>query len=280
MGAPSITAGTDGTAAGTAAVRWAAREAVRRNLLLRIVHVLQWDWAVSRYDFAGEHFRMAREGAQTVVRDAVRQAAEAAPGLMAAEAQVRIGRPMTQLLNASVGAAGLVVGTRAHGGLSERLLGSSARRIAAHAHCPVVVVRGRADPGAGPVATGVDDSACDDAVLDAAFATAAGRDASLVVVRSYAPTPATEQVTADPEAAHRDRLAEQLAPWQNKYPQVAVETLVSAESTAATLTEISHGTQLIVAGHHGHGLISGNLFNATTGHLLQHSDCPVLVVSA
>lgn len=272
-----ITVGADGTAPGTAAVRWAAREAVRQDLPLRILHVLDWDWAVARYDFGGEHFNMARAGARSVVRDAARVAVEAAPNVVITEAQVRVGRTLAQLLNVSVGAAQLVVGGHSSTSLTERLLGSKGQRLAAHAHCPVVVVRGRAGP-AGPVATEVDDPDAADAVLDTAFAEAAGRDTGLVVVHSYTAPPATGPEQPDPETAERDRLTEQLAPWQAKYPHVRTETLICAESTAATLVEISHGTQLIVVGGHGHGLLSAKTLGSTTTHLLHQADCPVLVV--
>src|SRR6187551_3218681 len=42
-----IIVGVDGTEQGRAAVRWAAREAARRGLPLRIVHVLDWHWSAA-----------------------------------------------------------------------------------------------------------------------------------------------------------------------------------------------------------------------------------------
>ncbi|KUL23500.1 universal stress protein [Actinoplanes awajinensis] len=285
MQTPAIIVGADGTASGTAAVTWAAREAARRHLPLRIVHALEWDWAVARYDFGGEYFESARRGARSLIGEANRTAAEAAPGVTI-DAQIPIGHPVAKLLNSSVGAAALVVGDRGHGGFAGLLLGSVSLRVAAHAHCPVVVVRGRTDAGQGPVAVGVDDSVTADAVLDAAFSAAAARDTSLVAVRSYLPSlpahfgnlPVSGIETPDQDTAERDRLTQQLTPWQAKYPQVTVETLLSHESPAAVLTEVSHGTQLIVVGSHGHGLLSRTLLGTTGTQLLHHADCPVLVV--
>ncbi|BCY09389.1 universal stress protein [Actinoplanes sp. L3-i22] len=285
MRTAGILVGADGTDHGTAAVRWAACEAARRDLPLRVVHVLEWDWAVSRYDFGGLAFEAARCSARAVAEQALRTALQAAPGVDV-RAHLPLGRPVAQLLNLSAGATELVIGDRERGGLAGLLPGSVSRRVVAHAHCPVVVVRGRDDPPAGPVATGVDDSASADGTLCAAFATAAARDATLVVVRSYLPpmaahlgdVPVLGDEMPDQDTLERRRLAEQLAPWQARYPQVPVEMLLSREGAAATLTEISHGTQLVVIGARGHGLLGRAWFGSTTSQLLHHADCPVLVV--
>lgn len=213
-----------------------------------------------------------------MVHRANRVAIEAVPALTLVELQVRVGRPLAQLLNASAGAAQLVIGTRDRHGITEKLLGSISRRATARASCPMVVVRGRHDPATGPVATGVDDSDAADAVLDAAFAAAAARDTTLVMVRSCTPSPMLDPEGPEPETAERYRITQRLAPWQAKYPQVPVETLVSQESPAETLAEISHGTRLIVVGVHGHGRLSGKLLGSTVTRLMRHADCPVLVV--
>ena len=55
-----IIVGTDGTPSSEAAVRWAAREAERRHLPLRIVHVFDWEWREARYDTSGEYLDFAR----------------------------------------------------------------------------------------------------------------------------------------------------------------------------------------------------------------------------
>lgn len=50
-----------------------------------------------------------------------------------------------------------VVGSRGLGSFTGLLLGSTAVHLAAHGHCPLMVVRGRPDP-AGPVLLAVDGS--------------------------------------------------------------------------------------------------------------------------
>ncbi|MEU8238988.1 universal stress protein [Actinoplanes missouriensis] len=282
---PAVVAATDGTQPGTAAVRWAAREADHRRLPLRVVHVLDWNWSVERYDYGGDRFAVARQLAAAVARDAARQAGDLAPAVDIS-VSVPLGPVTARLLDLAAGAALMVVGNRGRGGLGSLMLGSVGQRLATHAHCPVVVVRGRTEAAQGPVAAGVDDTGTADAVLDAAFAAAAHRRTDLLVVRSYLPSlalplgriPAERVPAPDQEAAERERLAQQVAPWEAKYPEVPVETLLSRDSAAAMLIEVSHGTQLIVVGSHDHGQIAGPLLGSTGLNVLHHADCPVLVM--
>ena len=74
-----ILAGTDGTDSSLAAVQWAAGEAQRRRLPLRIVYAYDWDWDESRSDVGNEHVDVARQLADAVLAFASDRAREAAP---------------------------------------------------------------------------------------------------------------------------------------------------------------------------------------------------------
>ncbi|MEU4689897.1 universal stress protein [Actinoplanes sp. NPDC023714] len=281
MRTPTIVVATDGAPSGESTVRWAAREAESRGIRLRVVHVLEWDMNNARYDYYGQHFEAARRLAETVTATAADVARTAAPGAEITMATL-IGHPTARLLEAARGAELLVVGSRGHGGFADMLLGSVSQRIATHAPCPVVVVRGRPDPG-GPIAVGVDDSEASAHVLDTAFGMAAGHGSDLVVIHAYLPAvplyyqdvPANTINTPGQDDAERDRVEEQLAPWRAKYPQVRVETLLSHDSAASVLTGVSHGTRMIVVGTRGHGVVAGTLLGSTGLQLLHHADCPV-----
>ncbi|RSM49355.1 hypothetical protein DMB66_45145 [Actinoplanes sp. ATCC 53533] len=142
MRAKEILVGTDGMAASQAAVRWAAREAQRRGLPLRIVHAFDWQWEAARYDAGAEYIDVARQLADAVVAAARDQARAVAPSLRV-ELDTIIGNPAPMLLAAAEeeDTELLVVGSRGRGGFASLLLGSVSRRVAAHAPCPVVVVR-------------------------------------------------------------------------------------------------------------------------------------------
>jgi nucleotide-binding universal stress UspA family protein len=285
MRTPTIVVATDGAPPAEATVRWAAREATRRAVALKVVHVLDWDWNTARYDFGGSYFETARRLAENVTANAVSAARSVAPAVDVTGATL-VGNPAAVLLAAADEAELLVIGSRGHGGFTGLLLGGVSQRVATHAPCPVAVVRGRTDASEGPVAVGVDDSDHADHVLATAFAAASARTTGVVAIRTYLPAvplyyrddvPAATIATPEQDAAERARLAEQLAPWRAKYPDVPVETLVSHDGAAGVLTGVSHGSQLVVVGSRGHGVIVGTLLGSTGLQLLHHADCPVLV---
>ncbi|WP_045745116.1 universal stress protein [Actinoplanes rectilineatus] len=282
MHTPTIVVAADGTEPGRAAVLWAAAEAHRTNLPLTVVHVLDWDWSTSRYDFGGNRFETARRLAEGVAAAAAREAREAVPDITV-DTEVVIGNPAAQIIIASEHAELLVLGHRGAGGFAGLRLGSVSQRVAVHTHSPVVVVRGRTGEPTGPIAVGVDDSPHADHVLETAFTAARRQGTGLVAVRSYLPVylgrlPVTEVRTPDQDEAERAKVIEQLAPWRTKYTDVPVEILISHDSAAAVLTGVSHGAQLVIVGSHGHGVITGTLLGSTGLQLLHHADCPVLIV--
>ncbi|MFI7542493.1 universal stress protein [Actinoplanes sp. NPDC049599] len=285
MSTKEILVGTDGTPASQAAVQWAAAEAERRHRVLRVVHVFDWEWRSARYDSGTEYIDVSRQLADAVVADASARARAVAPAVQVKVATL-IGSPAPELLNAAADADLIVLGSRGHGGFASLLLGSVGQRVATHADCPVVVVRGRGAVGEGPVAVGADDSPTAGLVLGTAFEAAAGRDTGLTVVRAYPPppplwmagVPVVDFTTPQDDADERRRLEELLTPWRDRYPEVKVDVTISHGSPAAVLTGVSHRAQLVIVGSHGHGSIAGALLGSTGLQLLHHADCPVLIV--
>ncbi|MEV7629758.1 universal stress protein [Actinoplanes sp. NPDC089786] len=93
----------------------------------------------------------------------------------------------------------------------------------------------------------------------------------------YGAMPAAEVATPEDDADERERLDELVAPWIAKYPAVRVTTLLSHDSAAAVLAGVSHRSQLVVVGSHGHGAITGSVLGSTGLQLLHHADCPVYI---
>jgi nucleotide-binding universal stress UspA family protein len=244
--ADPILVGIDGSGVALDAVRWAAAEAVRRKLPLRVVHVcsmpaLGQDW----------------------LREAVSVATVNGPDLTV-DTCLQIGDPTPHLVAESARAAMLVVGWRGLGDGRQALLGSVARDLATHSRAPVVIVRGRL-VAEGPVLIGVNGAESPaspaSSALSFGFDEADLRVTSATVLRS----------TGNPGPAQERALAEDLRAWEVKYPGVPVNPVVVAGSPAANLIEHGATAQLIV--------VAGQCVRMTAGHaLVRHAPCPVAVV--
>jgi nucleotide-binding universal stress UspA family protein len=272
MRAHQIVVGADGSAAGAAAVRWAAREAAERSLGLRIVHAFDWNRRAERDEAGREGIDIDRHRADVAAATALGQARSVSRNLLI-EVDAVIGDAVPRLLDACAGSELAVVGTRGRAGLSGLLLGSVSVRIAALAPCPVVVVRGRPDVRTGPVAVGVGGHPTADPALEAAFDMADRRACPLAVVYGYRPLHGDLPVQ---DTAQRLRLDDLIAPWRDKYPRVPVDILISHGEAATALVRLSAGAQLVVVGDRGRGLLADALLASTT-ELLRHCECPVLI---
>jgi len=75
-----------------------------------------------------------------------------------------------------------------------------------------------------------------------------------------------------------ETLAERLAGWQEKYPDVHVRREVVRDHPSRALLRYAEGARLIVVGTRGRGGFSGLVLGSTGQHLLHHAPCPVAVV--
>jgi nucleotide-binding universal stress UspA family protein len=142
--APRIVVGIDGSQSSTGALRWAIRQAALTGATVDAVIAWQYPAAAGGYGWAPTGL----EGSVDFKENAGRVMAEAigsvTPGNGAAvRTRVVEGIPAQVLLDASDGADLLVVGSRGHAGFTEALLGSVSQHCVHHAHCPVVIIRGK-----------------------------------------------------------------------------------------------------------------------------------------
>jgi len=107
---------------------------------------------------------------------------------------LRNGPPAAMLTEESTRASLLVLGHRGSGGFAGLHIGSVAIHTAAHARCPVLIVRGDPPEPGAPVIVGVDGSDEAHLALDFAFQTAALRQ---VVLRAVAVWPSTWTLPLD-----------------------------------------------------------------------------------
>lgn len=284
MNTTEIVVGTDGSAWSAAAVRWAAREANRRGAALRVVLAYEWNWPGARFGSDAELRKLADQRAEETMARAAAQVREVAPDV-AVHRDTALGEPVPVLLAAAKQAELIVLGNRGRGGFGSLMLGSVSQRVATYARCPVVVVRGRRDIAQGVVVVGVDGSTSSLEALELGFQIAAERNASVVAVRTYEPPSPPWGAGVQPvvyEEKERDAeehaaLAEWVAPWREKYPDVAVETLVAHGGAAGVLVGLSHTAQVVAVGSRGHGGLTGTLVGSVGLQLLHHADCPVVI---
>lgn len=125
----TIVVGVDGSAVSTQALTWALAEGRVRGEGVRAVYV----WAHAPAGSAGE----GQEAAERRLAEIVAELSDAHD----VEQRAVHGHPIEVLVEQSVDASLVVVGSRGHGKLGSTLLGSVSRGCALHAECPVVVVR-------------------------------------------------------------------------------------------------------------------------------------------
>ncbi|WP_131746110.1 universal stress protein [Frankia sp. Cppng1_Ct_nod] len=134
-----VTVGVDGSASSVAALRWAAREAVYRDVPLRVVHALAV--AATPYpDFLALVGPALVDHANDVLDDALAAGLRDAPRQLCVSSEVVVDSAARALLLESTTSQLVVVGARGHGGFAELLLGSVGDQCVRHAACPVAVV--------------------------------------------------------------------------------------------------------------------------------------------
>lgn len=135
---PVIVVGIDGSPSSKAALGWAVGQA---RLTGSAIHaVIAWEFPAF---YPAEPIIPAddlAEAAGTVLSETVAEVLGAGPSVEVRES-VELGNPAQVLLNAARTAELLVVGSRGHGGFTSALLGSVGHYCAAHATCPVVIIR-------------------------------------------------------------------------------------------------------------------------------------------
>jgi nucleotide-binding universal stress UspA family protein len=274
----AIVVGVDGSAPSRRAARWAAGEALRSDIPLRLVHALAPDSpvAVARFE--------ARAGKDLLRRIAATDVSAVTADAVAVEGVLTRGLAARVLAQESRHASLLVVAGRGRG--LATLLGSTPVQVTAHAACPVAVVRDASvvDTGA-PVLVGVDASGTAEPALEFAFARAAARKVGLVALHAWhSPRDAgarLEEVAgvglAEEVTTARAELAETLRPWHERYPDVALEQRLIEGTPVTCLTEASREVDVLVVGSRGLSAWSGLMHGSVSQGVVRHAHRAVVI---
>ena len=282
-----IIVGVDGSPASDIATEWAARDAALRNVPLTVVHVLPptdigpWvDVAIS-----AEFWVQRERDADRIVADAMRVVNDVTsddPDFVA-EHRVVTGAAVPTLVDMSKDAEMVVVGCRGLGGVKGLLLGSVSSGLVHYAHCPVAVIHDE-EPvtnysvGA-PVVVGVDGSPASERATAIAFDEASRRGVELVAVHTWMNSAdfGVDVVHDGAAAQAEEELAQRLAGWGERYPDVVVSRVVGQDNPAHRLLAASEGAQLLIVGSHGHGGFAGLLLGSVGSSIVHASRIPVIV---
>ncbi|MCM1973018.1 universal stress protein [Streptomyces sp. G1] len=285
----TIVVGVDGSPESRAAADWAAREALRRDMHLRVVHA--WLWQPLGAPIVQNRDTEASR-AQDILEEATAELTHRHPSLPLT-AEVLQDTPVPALLGAAKDAEMLVLGTRGHGVIAGFLLGSYGQQLIAAAECPVVSVRARhgrpvGGPEEGEVVVGqqggVEESA---GVLGFAFEAAAVRKVPLRAVRAWSLPPVygyspgsmwiAEQF-GGLEPFEKAALEQALEPWRLRYPEVEVVEQVDMGSGGHVLLSAASDAQLVVVGRRVRESSVGARVGSVAHAVLHHAACPVAVV--
>jgi nucleotide-binding universal stress UspA family protein len=278
-----IVVGIDESPLSQQALRCGIEEADLRRLPLRIVHA---------YD-PTPYFMPPLEGyplsvervPESTGEELLERAIATARGQLGTDrvtGQRIAGRPLNVLLDQSYDANLIIVGTRGRRATASAVLGSVGAGLIAHARCPVVVARPyRVDPmpGAG-VVVGVDGSAISQQAVAYAFEEASLRGVPVVAVHCWeaakSDRPSRRPLLPPPE--HERWLAESLAGYSEKYPEVPVIRKLPIGQADTALTNQTLGAPLLVVGSRGRGGRIGLLLGSVSQSVLHRAYCPVAVV--
>ncbi|MFK0253916.1 universal stress protein [Streptomyces sp. NPDC090445] len=294
---PVIAVGVDGSPESRAAARWAADEAVRRGLGLRLVHA--WLWQPVALPMAQDREEEARR-ADAVLHAAADEVAARHPEL-GIVTEVVSDAPVPALLREAEQAELLALGTRGHGPVLGFLLGSYGQQVIGEAACPVVSVRAAdaEQPDAGRDAGegsrpgevvvgqyGYPEDSHD--VLGFAFEAAAARGAAVRAVRAwdlpsiYAYSPGSMWISDQDGGLvqyEQAALRRALEPWREKYPEVPVVEHVELGSAGQVLLSAAEGSaSLLVVGRRTRKGPVGSRIGSAAHAVLHHARCPVAVV--
>ena len=280
-----IVVGVDGSRAALEAVSWAVREARLRRTGLRVVHVMPaWPLEMADDSPHADVGRWMREGAESMLTDALERIREEGGGVDV-ESLLLPGEPRSVLIEASGDARLLVVGSHGLGGFRGMLLGSVALGVSGHTACPVAVVRRPPAQARGEVVVGVDGSPSGADAIGLAFAEASLRGASLRAVHAWSRPivgggPFALAEAEETAQGERRTLAEALAGWSERHPDVKIVEQLEYGHPVDVLREASAGADLLVVGSRGRGDLAGLVLGSVSHSLLHHAACPLIIAPA
>jgi nucleotide-binding universal stress UspA family protein len=281
-----IVVAADGSPASDAAICWAARDAAMRSIPLTVVHAVVTPMATwPPVPYPDSLLVGLEDEGRKIVAHAVKIAEESMPidQKVTITSQLVYSTPALTLIKMSKDAELVVVGSSGRGLLARGVLGSVSASVVRHAECPVAVIRDEdplmPDPQHAPVLVGIDGSPASELATAIAFDEASRRGVDLLALHAWSDVAVMDISGLDWSAVETEAelsLAESLAGWQERYPDVKVHRLIVRDRPARQLVEKSESAQLVVVGSHGRGGL-GAMLGSVSNSVLHAVRMPVIV---
>ncbi len=286
-----ITVGLDGSDTDATAANWAAREAELRGAALELLHAEDWPQYAP---LAAPLPESRRQWAEDLLAKARNRLLRDHPGLDIRTRRIEGLAAGAALASAAADADLLVLGSRGLGSVAGFLVGSTGADTIPQTETPVVLVHATDTPdlpaasnsGDGPVVLGLDLHSNCDRLLGFACQEAERRACPLIVVHAWSPPPVLSYAPAlDPgiqtEIAHglETSLRELLNPWEQKYPQLAVEARTVIGQPAIQILDAASDAALVVVGRRIRHAALGTHIGPITHAVMHHATSPVAVVA-
>jgi nucleotide-binding universal stress UspA family protein len=265
-----------------------------RNVPLALVHVVvtpawgpaPWLLSTAPLPLPVEEDPALERSGQKIIADAVRVVEDSSQdgSLPEIKSELFFSVPMSTLVNVSKEARMVVVGCRGQHSLPRILLGSVSTGLVHHAHCPVAVIHDETplalDLSRLPVLVGIDGSPASELATAIAFDEASWRGVDLVALHAWrdadlSAVPSMEWSAQ--QAIWNETLAERLAGWRERYPDVTVHPRVVWGDPARHLLDEAESAQLVVVGSHGRGGFAGMLLGSVSTAVTHAAHIPVIV---
>ena len=257
-----------------------------RNIGLTVVHVSNPPAVRPGTPAPAGLYRKLEDEARRVIGDAIRVAEDTVregnrPQI---DSELVCAAPVPALIDLSKEARMVVVGCRGQSAPERILLGSVSTALVHHAHCPVAVIHEEAPiplrSPESPVLVGIDGSSSSELATGIAFDEASFRGVDLLVVHAWTDSDSSGALRKEWSALQSraaEILAERLAGWQERYPDVSVHRRLVFDRPAHHLLEESASAQLVVVGSHGRGGFPGTSLGSVGAAVAHAARIPVIV---
>lgn len=283
----AVVVGYDATPHSDAALDWAVRYATDHGRPLLITHAAGVPTVYENLAGPTENRKELRIAGRRVTDRALVLVKERAPDLDVS-VHLALGNAHDVLLDSAVGAHLLVVGSRGRGSLASLLLGSVSVGVSAHAPCPVAVIRPEIDrarfgPFVGRIVVGVDGSDASIGALDFAFELASAEYKPLAILHAWGSAGVYKdlmsyEVRLETAEEHELQVAESIAGYSEKYPDVLVTQHQDEDDPSRTLVVASEDADTVVVGSRGRRDAASVVFGSVSRFVVEHAHCPVIVV--